>query len=209
MVCAEVEELAPELALGTLPGDQRAAVLAHLEGCIVCRRLVKELSDTADALLLVAPEVEPPAGFGRRVLREMRPPRRHQWRPVAAVALALVVGLVIGFIPGHLGSGSRAAVRVASFVPAAGESLSGRVYARAGGPSWLFMTVTNSNGEGDTYACELVLKGGRRLTIGSFPMRDGSGSWGRSVDVGIGDIASVRLVNPSGRIAATAALGEA
>ena len=51
VTCAEVAELAAELALGTLPGDQRAAVLAHLDGCGECRRLVKELADTADILL--------------------------------------------------------------------------------------------------------------------------------------------------------------
>ena len=38
--CPDVEELAPELALGTLPGDQRSAVLAHLDGCTDCRRLL-------------------------------------------------------------------------------------------------------------------------------------------------------------------------
>src|SRR5205807_10018654 len=94
VTCAEVAELAPELALGTLPGDQRASVLAHLDGCGRCRRLVKELADTADALLLLAPEVEPPAGFARRVARGLRPARSSRWRPaVAAAVVALVVGL--------------------------------------------------------------------------------------------------------------------
>jgi hypothetical protein len=211
--CPDVEELAPELALGTLPGDQRSAVLAHLDGCMDCRRLLNKQSDTADSLLLMAPEIEPPAGFTRRVMAGLKPVQRRRWRPVAfAAAAALACGLALGYVPGHLGSGSRsvATVAVASFVRNASgaesaEPLSGQVYARADNPSWVFMTLHGA-GSGDSYACELVLKDGRTVPIGSFTMRGGVGSWGRAVDVRVSDVRLVQLRNAQGDLVAKAAL---
>ena len=207
--CPEVEELAAELALGTLPGDQRSAVLAHLDGCPDCRRLLNRLSDTADSLLLAAPEVEPPAGFTRRVLAGLKPAPRRRWRPLTlAVAAALVCGLAIGYVPGHLRSGSVAMVRAASFVrnPAEpGETLEGKVYARADNPSWVFMTLHGAESD-ESYACELVLKDGRTVSIGSFTMHGGVGSWGRAVDVTLSKVRLVQLRDANGGVVAAAAL---
>ena len=209
--CPDVEELAPELALGTLPGDQRSAVLAHLDGCTDCRRLLNKLSDTADSLLLLAPEVEPPPGFTRRVMAGLKPAQRGRWRLVAlAAAAALACGLAIGYVPGHLGSGSRsvAMVAVASFVHTGAESaepLAGQVYARADKPSWVFMTLHGAGSE-ESYACELLLKDGRTVPIGSFTMHGGVGSWGRAVDVTLSDVRLVQLRNAQGDLVAKAAL---
>ena len=38
MDCAQLADAAPELALGILPGDERAAALAHLDECPGCRQ---------------------------------------------------------------------------------------------------------------------------------------------------------------------------
>ena len=206
--CPDVEELAPELALGTLPGDQRSAVLAHLDRCPDCRRYLNKLSDTADSLLLLAPEVDPPAGFTRRVVAGLTPGRRR-WRPVALAAVAaLVIGLAVGYVPGHVGSGS-ANVAVASFVDTGaepGETVGGRVYARADNPSWVFMTVHGS-GSDESYACDLVLKDGRTVTIGSFTMHAGTGSWGRAVNVTLSQVRQVQLRDARGTLVAKAPLG--
>ncbi|HEU5001670.1 MAG TPA: zf-HC2 domain-containing protein [Actinomycetota bacterium] len=216
LTCAEVEELAPELALGILPGDQRAHVLAHLDGCAGCRRVVKELADAGDALLAMAPEIEPPAGFAQRVTKGMRPGgsgfwlgRRLRWM-AATASVAFIVGLAIGLLPGRLSGGGTVAVREAAFLNAGlnggGEMVSGEVYARSGNPSWVFMTVKGGEASG-AYTCMLVLASGQRLAIGSFPMHSGSGSWGRSVNVTVSDIHSVVLLDASGATAATATLG--
>jgi len=205
--CPDVEELAPELALGTLPGDQRSAVLAHLDHCPDCRRFLNKLSDTADSLLLLAPEVDPPAGFTRRVVAGLTPARRRL-RPVAlAAAAALIFGLAIGYVPGHVRSGS-ANVAVASFVDTGaepGETVAGQVYARADNPSWVFMTVRDA-GSDEPYACDLVLKDGRTVPIGSFTTHAGVGSWGRAVDVSLSQVRQVQLRDAKGELVAKATL---
>ena len=206
--CPDVEELAPELALGTLPGDQRSAVLAHLDRCPDCRRYLNKLSDTADSLLLLAPEVDPPAGFTRRVVAGLTPGRRR-WRPIALAAVAaLILGLAIGYVPGRVRSGS-ANVAAASFVDTGtepGETVGGHVYARADNPSWVFMTVHGS-GSDESYACDLVLKDGRTVTIGSFTMHAGTGSWGRAVNVTLSQVRQVQLRDARGTLVAKAPLG--
>ena len=100
--CAEVRELAPELALGILGGAERAEVVLHVNGCARCQAYVAELTEAADAIPQLAPEAEPPAGFERRVLHrlgEARAPhpapldrgrRRRRRRPPIIVSITVV-----------------------------------------------------------------------------------------------------------------------
>ena len=68
MSCDEFAGVAAELALGVLTGRERAAALAHLDGCESCREQVRELTMVQDELLALLPSQEPPAGFESRVL---------------------------------------------------------------------------------------------------------------------------------------------
>ena len=214
--CAELRELAPELALGTLPGDQRAAAIAHLAHCGECQLLVEELSDAADAVLLIAPEADPPRGFARRVIAGLEPSRPRRRLRLAAVAAvgALAVGLGIGVTTELFDHGGRSTppfalhepgVRTARFVPAPGEHVEGQVFTDADNPSWVFMTL-HDNGSEEGYVCQLDLADGRSVKVGSFQLHHGRGSWGREVEVNISEIRTVRLVDPSGQTAATASL---
>jgi hypothetical protein len=63
--CHQVREVAAELALGVLAGQERAEALQHLAGCSSCRRHVAELAEVADELLLLTPSREPPWGSSR------------------------------------------------------------------------------------------------------------------------------------------------
>jgi hypothetical protein len=66
--CSQMQDIAPDVALGLLTGEGRAAALAHLEDCAACRAEVASLAGVADELLLTGPEATPPGGFERRVL---------------------------------------------------------------------------------------------------------------------------------------------
>jgi hypothetical protein len=119
--CAELRMVSSELALNLLTGAERAAAIAHLEGCQECRADVFSLAATADELLELAPPVDPPVGFESRVLRTIaqedrvvrapqsmgrRRARRRRARGIFAVAAAaaLVVALGVVLWPGT-GSG--------------------------------------------------------------------------------------------------------
>jgi hypothetical protein len=69
--CSQLRDVAPEVALGLVTGEERAVALAHLEGCAGCRAEVASLAGVADELLLVGPEALPPEGFDRRVLARL------------------------------------------------------------------------------------------------------------------------------------------
>jgi len=71
--CDEVKDLGAEFALGLLDGADRAAVVAHLEGCRACRSQVALLAEAGEQMLLVAPSAEPPPGFEQRVLDRLGP----------------------------------------------------------------------------------------------------------------------------------------
>jgi anti-sigma-K factor RskA len=71
MSCDAFAEVAAELALGVLTGRERAAALAHLNGCESCREQVRELTMVQDELLALLPSQEPPAGFESRVLERV------------------------------------------------------------------------------------------------------------------------------------------
>jgi hypothetical protein len=211
--CETLHELAPELSLGALPGDERAAALLHLEHCGECQLLVEELSTAADALLLVAPEVAPPSGFGRRTLAGFTDRPRRRTRLAVAVASALAVGVAavgIGSVadrpsPSPQFAISTPGVRTAHFVAAPGEDVEGQVFADSSDSSWLFMTVSD-DGTSDTYVCQVELVEGRTVNIGSFQLRHGAGSWGRTISEDARQIKGVRLLDESGRVAASASL---
>lgn len=68
MTCAELANVAAELALGVLTGRERAEAVAHLDRCEDCREGVRQLMATGEGLLALLPEREPPVGFETRVL---------------------------------------------------------------------------------------------------------------------------------------------
>jgi hypothetical protein len=114
-VCDRIRELAPEFALGALSGNERAEIVTHLAECPACETMVADLAGLADNLLLLSPEVEPPAGFESAVLARIdagagatRPPdpaplppvaaarRPARWRLLALAAAVIVLGGTAG-----------------------------------------------------------------------------------------------------------------
>ncbi len=191
--CAEVRELAPELALGILGGSERAEVLLHVNGCARCQASVVELTEAADVIPQLAPEAEPPAGFEGRVLRrlderERRTRRRWIAAAVAAAAAAVIVSITV--------------VRVIESTDATSVDASRATTAAVAKPVAVPMELTSvplsagwsyvSNGRGvavsvsygmpsGAYAVQVKVPGRRAETIGTMHVEDNRGSWtGRS-----------------------------
>jgi anti-sigma factor RsiW len=94
--CAQLRDESAELALGVLSGAERAEAIMHVNGCARCQALVNELTETADALTLLAPEIEPSAGFEQRVLGAGRARnRRNVRRWVASIAAAAAAAAIV------------------------------------------------------------------------------------------------------------------
>jgi anti-sigma factor RsiW len=91
-----------ELVLGTVDGDRRARMAAHVLRCAACRHEYDELAATVEDLLPAVPSAQPPLGFDERVLARMAAtrspaparPGRRRWAWVAVAAAALVALLI-------------------------------------------------------------------------------------------------------------------
>jgi hypothetical protein len=79
--CAQVREVGAELALGILPGEERAAAVAHIDRCPECREYVEQLTLVGDGLLDLLPASEPPPGFETRVTSALGLTSQRRGRP--------------------------------------------------------------------------------------------------------------------------------
>jgi hypothetical protein len=211
--CDEVRELAPELALGTATGEERARALQHLATCSNCRLHVDELSGVADNLLLLAPAHEPPIGFESRVIDRIssgpRPPRWRRMLPaVVAAVLAAIGALALMYVVSgqdrELAAHYRKALEQANGSYFGGLQLrdadgrrAGHVFAYAGSPSWVVVLLTGSTGSG-TYAVELITREGANVQLGSVDVVNGRGTFGSTLSVSLRDVARIQLVEGDG-----------
>jgi hypothetical protein len=88
-----VRDEAVSFVLGDLPGDARATMVAHLEGCGGCRREVADLNAALDSVSVLTAPVEPHPGFVDRVLAAAdRDPALAPARPVTVLVGASAPG---------------------------------------------------------------------------------------------------------------------
>jgi len=210
--CAAVQDDLAELALGTLSGLERSVVLAHVQSCSHCREEVDRLSAAADAILTLAPEAEPTAGFETRLFERMgvSTPRRR-WLPHRrAGRVALAAGALAGALGAGLGLGL--ATGGSSLPPApleasltAGHSMRGEVYLASGTPGWLFMSVDHVDATG-LVTCKVATADGSTTTVGTFWLERGAGSWASELPVPASQVQKAWIVNGSGTVLATAEL---
>jgi len=243
--CGELVDMAAELALGVLTGRERAAALAHLDGCPACSEYVRELTVTGEELLGLLPEREPPAGFESRVLDRLglavpsqgaeRPgaldrgaavlrlrrrktdaaggQRHGMRRPTARTmsAAAVVLALIGGGLGGWAaGSSARPAAAPASAVAVSSATLhtpdhaaAGQIFLHTGAPQWMYAEVDMESAKTTMVRCQLVTADGSVVTVGSFSLSDGYGSWGGGWG-GAANVTGARLVTPDGTVLATA-----
>jgi hypothetical protein len=228
--CGDTEASLAELALGILPGDERARVLAHLEGCERCQIEAERLSATADTLLHLAPEVEPPLGLEVRLFERLGVPvpdpegniaRRRLGGSlsqlsskgrVAVAAAAVTVGIALGFGGGWIAASPGASVATNSYpanVASATATLSsdtrdiGTVATVGGSPGWVLMTVHDAAVSGSV-TCEVTAGDGKQVAVGTFRIDNGYGAWASRLPSWVGYIQSARIVASNGSILGSA-----
>lgn len=226
--CARLHELGPELALGVLPGDQRALALAHVNRCPSCRDYLRELTAVEDGLLALVPAAEPPVGFEDRVLaglgitdrpaprvRRVRSGRRapRRWLPLAVAAA--VVALVCGTLGWMIGDSAEHGTAQAIPAPAVESDLVradlmtadhhkiGQVFAYLDKDSWMYVSVQAGRYTGSV-SCEMTRSGGGPVSAGWFDLTDGRGYWGTPVRVPPDQLTGISLKTAGGTVLAAA-----
>lgn len=208
--CEETRELAAELALGIVEGEERGRALQHLARCPDCRAEVEKFSEVADELLLLAPHREAPVGFESRVLSELLPEppkrRRRLWLVLAPAAAALAaVAITLGVVSDDLRTAShyRHTLQEANgkefesySLYGGGGSQAGTVFSYEGAPSWLLITVDPAH-RADLRGAELVMDDGRQVPLNWFHL-DPSGSSGGGIPVDPHHVSVLRLLPGSG-----------
>lgn len=218
--CEQYTEALAELALGTLGGRERATVLEHVDNCHHCAAEVEDFSHALDALLSIAPAVEPPLGFEVRLFQRLglAPPHRRRRIPVrtrrmrnSLLAAAALIVAVAGFATGDLlATSSPAKTQVAAaaldgVLRGAGGATIGQVVVTTGSPAWLYMYV-EGNHHAQKFWCEVRLKNGHSVELGSFWTGNQSASWSSKLNMPASEIAGARLVSDKGITVATAKL---
>jgi hypothetical protein len=211
MSCDELQDLAPEVVLGTIDGQERAEALRHLATCGECQRLVDRLTTVADELLMLAPVQEPPVGFESRVIDalgfQQRPPRRRLGRrllvwlgPPVAAAAATAVALVGVYHDDHVTAERyRSTLEQANGKSFQAEPLrdatgaeAGVAFGYQGSPSWMLVTVDAGHRD-QVASAELVTRDQRTIRLPGFEL-EADGSWGGAIPVNLYDVSAIRLL---------------
>lgn len=204
--CERFRDDVIELAAGSLDGADRSDTLAHVTGCGDCQRLVRELSDVSDDVLLAVPEREPPPGFETRVLdkvaRAAVPARRR--RMLVAVAAA-VAGAIVAAAATYLwlrDERSLAEHYRHTLTIARGDYFGARLIEdRRGGrvgsmfgydgePSWIFVTL-DEGAESGRFRVTLTTSSGDDVDVGTAVLEAGSAGWGTIIPVPLEDVSAV------------------
>ena len=225
--CDDYSENLAELALGILTGRDRVATLAHVDSCAHCAEELEQLSRTADAVVSVAPELEPTVGFEVRLFnrmglvdepapiafsrgQELRGPRRWATRAPrwalasAAAVVALLAGLSIGWSTGsHSGPAHPTAVATAA-LQENGNAV-GTVATYGGATPWMIVTMDDSSADG-ALTCEVITDNGVAHRIGTFSATYGYAAWDAPLKVAPQDVRRAKVVSSNGTVIATATL---
>ncbi len=199
--CDDFETLAPDVALGTLSGSERADAVAHLASCADCQRRVTALADVVDAMLLLAPEQEPSprleAGVLAQTVADGTPSQGHArgrrwWLLAGVAAAAAVVAVVTAML---LASGDRDdQLRTALAVTDGGASVC-RAIINEVDPAWLFVSLeAPAEEESEEYVVELHLDDGDAVRVGRLEVRDGRAALAVTVDLDGSTARAVRLI---------------
>lgn len=221
--CHECRDLAPELALGLLAGDERGAAIEHVASCAPCRAHLEALVRVADNLLLLAPSVEPDIGFESRVMANLaaagafsaaplsiaeRGPRRWKWSVVVSIAAALVivagvVGLAVGRTTGRdsalqteASAVTKLGARVVVLRADHGHEICQLVAfpAVASEPARLTIDLDEPGEPPGSYQILAERFHGPAVLLGKIKTVDGQGTWMAAIPPGTGLVRGVRIL---------------
>jgi hypothetical protein len=208
--CSEMDALAPELALGTLTGSERAEAVGHLASCAECRQRVAELAQVIDSMLVLAPEEEPSRDFEAQVLARTvgappdgadhaRPSGRRRLVVAGSLAAALVAGIAFAsWLVGRDGDPVDA-LRTAVATEDGGGAVC-RAMINEVDPAWLFVSLDEPGEARAGYDVEVRLENGEVTRVGRIEVRDGHGALAVTLDLGGSRARSVRLIGADGEL---------
>jgi hypothetical protein len=203
----------PEQALEILDGRTRAEVLAHVEMCASCAEELEQFTETADALVHLAPGIEPPVGFESQVVERIRataqgtPARRRRAPVLLGIAASFLLAFGIGWVAHAATSSNRApatAIRghVAERTLVDANGAVGAAYVYTGSPSWMFVTVSVP-GAPTAVRCTVVDTNGQRQVLGTFALASGKGAWGTPLPVPFSSVRGIELSTRTGGVVAS------
>jgi hypothetical protein len=218
MDCVRLAETATELALGILPGDERAEAVAHLDECAHCQQLVGTYTVLTDRLLLLAPRAEPPPGFDSQVVATMtadhgapapnplRPPQPTARRRIPGAVLAVAACIVALLLTlGVVGPSSSPSVAAADMRTSQGN-LVGQIFVHDGPPAKVFMNLPGWDTAVGPYARSaagyslLISRERGPALLVPVRMSDNS-TWAATVEgVDANEITSAALLDSTGQV---------
>jgi len=230
VTCTEFDTAVDDLAVGALPEPGRSRLLAHAAGCPRCADELAGLAAVVDRLLLLAPRIEPPAGFESRLLAPVtagwagsrtRPRRSGRLRLAAAAAAALLVaglGYGIGRATGATGGPpagparvvagagkATPAIRRGTVVTTSGQAV-GDVEVVALPRPHVLLAVDRLDAAGAAW-CQLDLPDGRSVTVGSWTYGDlRGGVWAVGIDPSLLGATAMEVRDANGAVLARATL---
>jgi len=226
-LCDWFRDLSPELAFGLLESHWSTELLDHAAGCLSCQNNLDELILIGDRLLLVGPQIAPPADFEARVVARMSPPSgasggipgpaagARSRRVALVAAAAALVGLAVGggYAIGHRGTvhpevaaanltGGRAGAILRPDGTVAGTiTLSNRPRPLA------LVTVDDPRPGAGVVTCELVDANGQATTIGTWSFDQiAGGAWAVGIDPTLLSAQKMNIRSAAGAVLATAIL---
>jgi hypothetical protein len=211
--CNDARDAAPELALGTLDGGERAELLRHLSICPACRDETARLVETAEAIGLLAAPVLPSVGFEDRVLAAMglgtrSISRRRRWLTRSAVVLAAaVIGalLAIGGVALFRDDQPSVASVTTAKMTGTGGVVVGTAYVSPGNPALVVVKVDYPY-TGDVYRLEAVHAGGQVDTLGNLAAAANGTGWRWSGLAPGAAVEALRVVDAGGNVTCEAHL---
>jgi hypothetical protein len=191
-----------ELVLGTVDGDRRARLAAHVLRCAECRRQYDELAATVQDLLPAAPAVQPPLGFDERVLASLAADsgngaavggaQRRRWPWIAAAALVIALLVPVGvWLASRSESAGSAGVVATLHRTQDGSSVGTVSVSDVGGKTVMVVAITDAPPD-VSYYCRIAFADGTMIESGSWP--EGNGAWIVPLSGGRAHVTSVAVL---------------